>query len=169
MSSIFRRSPRTSRCRGCIPSPASAWPGRSHRISLSIQASGNGIRGPGGSWDGRPRRATCTRRAATGYPSRHRARSIPASSAACRRSSPRWAGGTPCRRDAEPGHVGDPQLVGPVGMEVVLAPLVAQQVLGRLRVNGNLEATSRRCGGNLGPNTSYAASPRFLRYCIGLT
>ena len=76
----------------------------------------------------------------------------------------RLAGG-----DAGPGHVGDPQLVGPVGMEVVLAPLVAQQVLGRLRVNGNLEATSRRCGGNLGPNTSYAASPRFLRYCIGLT
>ena len=34
--------------------------------------------------------------------------------------------------DAELGHVGDPQLVGLAGMEVVPAPLVAQQVLGRL-------------------------------------
>lgn len=39
----------------------------------------------------------------------------------------RLAGG-----DAELGHVGDPQLVGLVGMEAVPAPLVAQQVLGRL-------------------------------------
>ena len=42
----------------------------------------------------------------------------------------RLAGG-----DAELGHVGDPQLVGLASMEVVPAPLVAQQVLGRL---GNL-------------------------------
>ena len=36
-------------------------------------------------------------------------------------------------------------------------------------VNGNLEATSRDCGGELGPNPSYAASrPKSLRYCMGL-
>jgi hypothetical protein len=37
-SSIFSLPKKPSRCRGCIPSPASTWPGRSRRISLSIPA-----------------------------------------------------------------------------------------------------------------------------------
>ncbi len=35
-------------------------------------------------------------------------------------------------------------------------------------VNANLRFTVWDCGGNLGPNSSYAARPKSLRYCMGL-
>lgn len=39
---------------------------------------------------------------------------------------------------------------------------------GRRHVNANLRFTVWDCGGNLGPNSSYAARPKSLRYCMGL-
>ena len=35
-------------------------------------------------------------------------------------------------------------------------------------VEVKIDFTRRDCGGNLGPNSSYAARPKSLRYCMGL-
>ena len=40
--------------------------------------------------------------------------------------------------------------------------LVCQPVFRQVVLSG------RDCGGNLGPNSSYAARPKSLRYCMGL-
>ena len=86
-----------------------------------------------------------------------------------------WGAGEPVRNPLSlvPALVARPRAFGEstIRRDMPAGPVEAvdrMDAAGRRHVNANLRFTVWDCGGNLGPNSSYAARPKSLRYCMGL-